>query len=689
MGFLDAFKKDKNVPPEVGEEDKFEAENQKDEEEAQSNEEVSEESDEGLEEAPPKPSKSFSFLPKDVLERVKSKGQTDKTQVLQDIKNEAEESSQPAQTNLLRNVQPSSVSAASSDLAIAKINARLEEIKMRDEQINMRLSRINESIGEIRSMTMNNEKRILSSMKEANKVIDIFSEVKPDKLRLDYQKLEMRLRTLEEKIGAHKNIVDSVVNEFKNLRKRADAFLGTEGLIKLNEDVKKDLIDIQRLVEKSRMHAETTKDIFLELKPNFEENQKVGTLMSNLNEEFSDFKAEVEKLRIRSQNIVKRSEYEDFKKTFGNKIAVVDNLAPRIDRLNDEQQEIIGLVEDCFALAKRNSDDVANVSLKVGDSNSKGMEDYEARLADILDILESLVDEINKFKEKSDNTPQNELKEKMELLKENVNSEMNEEKAEAQDNEFVEEESAVNSENSESNEPEEIHASRKKLKKTSKISALKSRKSSKKKSSKKTSKRSSGKKSKKSSGKKVSKSKTKKKKKTKTKQKKQSKKKDKIIISPNKSIKKKIKNVVRKAIPKKIQPAQNLKSIATEKLIQKLNSPKGADKTNVEAEVAPAQPEKNNEAQPTTEVQPQSTEVQSSAEEVSTPPLTNETPIEETPETPIEETPVEQTPVDNNETSNIEEPLSLPSDIDVEPPQEKPGLKDKIFGLLGKKEEEL
>lgn len=186
-----------------------------------------------------------------------------------------------------------------------KINARMEEMNLRAESLNQRLSLVNERIGELRSMNVENEKKILESMKEAAKVIDMFKEVQPDKLRIEYQKMDMRLKTMEEKVNASRQMADSIIKEFTDLKKQSEAFVGTEGLVKLNEDVKKDLLNTQKLSERAKLYADKVSQIFMEIKSGLADNEKIASLVSNLNESSSIMKDEIEKLKIDHDKIVR------------------------------------------------------------------------------------------------------------------------------------------------------------------------------------------------------------------------------------------------------------------------------------------------------------------------------------------------------------------------------------------------
>ena len=84
------------------------------------------------------------------------------------------------------------------NIALEKIKGRIESVVEWINQCYERFSYVSESIGELRAMNVESEKKIVDATKEAEKVIDIVKEVKPAELRLDYQKVDMRMRVFEE-----------------------------------------------------------------------------------------------------------------------------------------------------------------------------------------------------------------------------------------------------------------------------------------------------------------------------------------------------------------------------------------------------------------------------------------------------------------------------------------------------------
>jgi len=304
-----------------------------------------------------------------------------------------------------KNTSPASVMPVSvineSRIESEKLNARLDSIIEWINQFYERFSRLNESIGEVRALTLSNEKRISESSKDANMVIDIVREVKPEELRVDYQKLDIKISTVNEKIEGTKQMIDALMEEVKDLKRRANVFLGTDAILSLNEEVKKDLVSIQQLSGKVKLHADKAEQIFIELKKGFEETQRINSTVANFNSSYSGLKEDVEKIKVDFSEIVLREDFNEFKKTFNNKMALFDESLTELGKIKDEEERLSKLIETTLAISKNNREDLKAISIASGSANTDSVKDYENRMIAMLQLIDSLAGQILILKKKA------------------------------------------------------------------------------------------------------------------------------------------------------------------------------------------------------------------------------------------------------------------------------------------------
>jgi hypothetical protein len=295
---------------------------------------------------------------------------------------------------------PQSFSENMSNLELEKINARLELINSMIKSFNERFSLMNQQIGEIRTMSVANEKNLSLSNLDARKVIEIVKEVNPEKLRLDYRRADFKINNLSEKLESNKQFSESIMEELKELKRRANLFEGTDALLKLNEDVKKDLIEIQKTNSRVRMNADKSEQIFIELSKGFQENQKMNQIIMNLDTSYSGIKKEIEKLNIDNKQILNVNDFNDFKKIIDGKFIILENAFSNMGNLKEESDKLSKMIERILFMEKRNEEDIANIGLNSGNSDVKRISDYEKELFSFLELMDKMALEINRIKEK-------------------------------------------------------------------------------------------------------------------------------------------------------------------------------------------------------------------------------------------------------------------------------------------------
>jgi len=352
------FKKDGDVPPDVGDEEKFEA---------------------------------------------KKKGNKSKKDPSEDAFDD-ESSNDPLKDKLPAKkksvVKKNGVSSDASNLELERLKVKLDTMDELIRSYSEKFSYISQQIGELRSVGLTNEKSISKATVEASKVVDIVKEVKPDKLRIDFQKVDMKVQALNEKLESNKQLYDTIMNEVKDLRRKAGIFVGTDALLKLNDEVKKDLIEIKKTASRVKLNADKSEQIFVEVKKGFAESQKNSEMVSNLDQSYSGLNEQLEKLKIDHSQVVSQDDFGDFQKTVNNKFAMFTQGLEKISYLEKEMERLSTIVETTLSIAKTNKNDVADVALTIGDDKVKRVSDYENQLASILKIIDTLAGQISQVKKK-------------------------------------------------------------------------------------------------------------------------------------------------------------------------------------------------------------------------------------------------------------------------------------------------
>ncbi len=287
---------------------------------------------------------------------------------------------------------------AINEVEITRIGAKLEALDSFTKALNERLSTISQQIGELRAMNLNTEKSIIKATQEATKTIDIVKAIKPQDLRVDYQRIDMKVTQLSEKLESNKQFLDTLMNEVKDIRRKAGIFVGTEALLKLNEEVKKDLIEIQKIGSRVRANSEKSEQIFIGIKNEFAQTQKLNDKLINLDDAYSTLTEQMEKLRVDLSKIVKDDDFYKYKQGMDKRILSVEKALYSVGTMKQENERLARLIESTLSIAKRNKQDVEELAVAIGDNNMEKVQDYEERFSTILKLITQLATEIKTIK---------------------------------------------------------------------------------------------------------------------------------------------------------------------------------------------------------------------------------------------------------------------------------------------------
>ena len=304
-----------------------------------------------------------------------------------------QETSQKEQTKEDKTKVESTSSIAQS-LAFERLNAKLDALDGLIKGMNERFSVVNQTLGELRVMNVNNEKLITKYSVESSKAVDIVNEVQPDKLRVDLQRLDLKIQQTNEKLDSNKQFAETVMNELKDLRRNVNTFMNTEELLKFNDDVRKDLMFTQQLVSKSKLYSDKTEQLFVEVKKWAAESQKLSERIKNLDSIYEGMQKENSKLKIDFSSVANQNDLNKLKREIETKIAVYTNTVDELDRIKDEHDRLEKLIERIVAVEQQNKRDIDKISL------SSGIEpvDYDRKIDSILHLLDALAGEITRIK---------------------------------------------------------------------------------------------------------------------------------------------------------------------------------------------------------------------------------------------------------------------------------------------------
>ena len=235
-------------------------------------------------------------------------------------KKEEEDSEEPEE-----NTEETPLDSGSTPATLGQAIADLEKLKAKFNtfyEINKasteRFTRVNEQIGELRTMLLERDKdgRMLEA--KATQAIDLVESVHPDKLMVEVRKQDAKIEALKGNIESNEMVMKNSINELKQMRSKMQMFTGIEQVVKLNDEVKTELMEIKKVAATITRHADKVETIFSEMQKRFSDFEKFIDNLNDLDKSSKDTISELDSLKAKAGGFADKKEVENIIIKFNN-----------------------------------------------------------------------------------------------------------------------------------------------------------------------------------------------------------------------------------------------------------------------------------------------------------------------------------------------------------------------------------
>ncbi len=171
---------------------------------------------------------------------------------------------------------PADAGAMKVGADIIKIQTDIDRLKISVEgftevrqSFSERMNRMSEQIGELRAMILDRDRTIQGIELKAVKAADLVESVQPDKLMIELQRQDAKLEALKAGIEGNEAIMNRVMEELREVRSKISFFKGIDEIIKLGDEVKKELIDIKKVEVAVGVHADKIDTMYAEIRKKY------------------------------------------------------------------------------------------------------------------------------------------------------------------------------------------------------------------------------------------------------------------------------------------------------------------------------------------------------------------------------------------------------------------------------------
>src|SRR3989339_1811965 len=222
-------------------------------------------------------------------------------------------------------------SASVSQLAaeIEKIKASLEAFTEVRKSTSERFNRISEQIGELRAMILDRDKTIQEVELKSIKAYDLVETVQPEKIMTEVQKQEVRIEALKANLEGNESIMNRIMEELRETRKKIEFFRGIEEVIKLSEEAKSELIEIKKVEGRINTQTDKVQTIYAEMRTRIQDLDAFKSQTMDAKASIEQNAKDVEFVKNKITNLAEKSELDK----------LVAKLQTYINSLNEIQKK--------------------------------------------------------------------------------------------------------------------------------------------------------------------------------------------------------------------------------------------------------------------------------------------------------------------------------------------------------------
>ena len=206
---------------------------------------------------------------------------------------------------------------SSSNIEAIKLSTEIDRIKASIESfgevrkgLTERITSLSEQIGELRAMIMDRDRTIQELELKAVKAADLVESVQPDKLMIEMQKEDAKFEALKANLEGNEAIMNRIMDELKEMRKKLDFFRGVDEVVKLSQEVRKELIEIKKVEALIHIDTDKVETIYSELRRKFQEidlfSDNIKELKVNLDQNAKD----IDFVKTKILNLAEKNELE-------------------------------------------------------------------------------------------------------------------------------------------------------------------------------------------------------------------------------------------------------------------------------------------------------------------------------------------------------------------------------------------
>jgi len=221
---------------------------------------------------------------------------------------------------------------------IEKLQASVEALKEIRSSFSERFTRTSEQIGELRSMILERDRTIQEIELKAVKSADLVTSVQPEKLMTEVQKQEVKIEALKANLEGNESIMARIMEELQETRKKIEFFRGIEEVVKLSEEVKKELIEIKKAEGRINTQTDKVQTIYAEMRTRIQDLDAFKSEIQDAKATIEQNSKDIEFTKSKIGNLAEKSELDKLMSKLQSYVNALNELQKKTSLSRDIEQ---------------------------------------------------------------------------------------------------------------------------------------------------------------------------------------------------------------------------------------------------------------------------------------------------------------------------------------------------------------
>ena len=148
---------------------------------------------------------------------------------------------------------------------------------------------------------------------------------------IEVRKVDGKVESLRANIEANESIMKDIMKEMKGIREQMNFYKGTDQVVKMNNEIKQEIIEIKKTEGMISKHADRVETIFVEVEKKFYDFEKFNEAVKELDRGFKKISTDFDKIRVGIEEKADKKEFiklvdkfSDFEKHTTNILKLLD-----------------------------------------------------------------------------------------------------------------------------------------------------------------------------------------------------------------------------------------------------------------------------------------------------------------------------------------------------------------------------